>query len=378
MRMQSTLTSTGFCMYNSGGSNAWQLFTGAGTSTATCNADDFALIAGSTGWVGAGNEGASAAAAMTAAFPSNYFGGTGMGSGHCSYQLGDTCTIAACSQACASVDDCQSFSFNVGTDTAQCFFYNHLPGTGDSSSGGGYGTSPDAGLRTYVPSTAGGALCACIPKHDYVTLAGVPINGNAPFLLGYDQFQWDSHPNSGALFNEQLCCQMCFYQQGPSAPPAPPALPNSPDAPPLPPGTPPPPPMPLYPPNTVLASAASAPITFGSNCKGIVITADNRCYMMPTNEQVTHSDESGGLIQGAYMYSYSSPPPPPLEPSSAVCRTYSQHPRRDHPEPLHHSRLLARDRSRFRRTLGMLLAVRINRPSAWALWSRARRACAAS
>ena len=170
---------------------------------------------------------------------------------------------------------------------------------------------------------SGSGLCSCIPQHDYVTLSGVPINGNAPFLLGYDQFQWDSHPNDGALYNEQLCCQMCFYQQGPSAPPLPPAAPTAPSAPPLDPAAPPPPPVPLYPPGTVLASAASASITFGSNCKGIVITADNRCYMMPTNEQVTHSDVSGGLIQGVYTYSYSSPPPPPLMPASSVCRTYS-------------------------------------------------------
>tara|TARA_Y100000389_G_C17377242_1_gene472331 strand:+ start:51 stop:911 length:861 start_codon:yes stop_codon:yes gene_type:complete len=169
----------------------------------------------------------------------------------------------------------------------------------------------------------GTGLCSCIPTHDYVTLSGVPINGNAPILLGSDQFQWSGHPNDNALFTEQLCCQMCFNQQAPAAPPAPPALPTSPNAPPLDPAGPPPPPRPLYPPGTALASAASASITFGQNCKGIVVTADNRCYLMPTNEMITHSDATGGLIQGLYTYAYSSPPPPPLMPASSVCRTYS-------------------------------------------------------
>ena len=178
-----------------------------------------------------------------------------------------------------------------------------------------------AGTNTAV-CNAGGSLCACVPVHDFVTLSGSPINGDAPIVMGVDNFQWTGHPQDGDIFTDALCCQMCFNQQGPSAPPVPPAPPTSPSAPPLDPAAPPPPPMPLYPPGTVLASAASATITFGLNCKGVVITADNRCYLMPTNEQITHSSTSSSLVQGVYTYSYSSPPPPPLEPSSGVCRVY--------------------------------------------------------
>ena len=82
--------------------------------------------------------------------------------------------------------------------------------------------------------------------------------------------------------------------------------------------------MPGYPPNTLVASSASAtsfaPFNPSTNCRGLVITDDGYCHLYNTNTPRTHSGSGGCTsdscenVLGRIVYTIPSPPPPPFLP----------------------------------------------------------------
>lgn len=148
-----------------------------------------------------------------------------------------------------------------------------------------------------------------------------------------------------AAADYETCCTTCATLRPPSQPPWPPSVPEPPSTPPLPP-VPPPTPWAPFPPagpsNSQVTNnyptidkfaqptdtTADLSLLENHECHGIVFKERNngmvQCYFKTTEHLVVYTSEDviSNDITGEYVFAYSAPPPPPLEPSGAACTNY--------------------------------------------------------